>query len=82
MADNIKLVDFAKKKKEEEEFGYMPSEEDFQALLGGKKLKACILITINEEGALSHYVDNFSPFETLGVLDAVKTYVATSMMDS
>ena len=72
MAD-LKVVEF--KKKDDDYVPSMPSEEILSNMLEEEKLRACIVITMNESGAISHYIDHLNNFEAIGVLESVKAYI-------
>lgn len=50
----------------------LPTPEELNALLQGKKPKGIIVITMNSDGFISDYTDGFSHLERVGVMNIVQ----------
>lgn len=60
---------------EEQEEVYMasfPNVAVMQSMLGDKRMVTCVVLVVNEEGQLSHYVDGANIMETVGMLESMK----------
>lgn len=60
---------------EETEEAYVasfPNVSVMQSMLGDKPMATCVVLVVNNEGSLSHYVDGSSIMETVGLLESMK----------
>lgn len=68
---------------EPEEEAYVasfPNVSVMQSMLGDKPMSQCIVLVVNSEGALSHYVDGATIPETVGLLESMKLSLLSEMM--
>lgn len=71
MAKVIKL----RPEPEEQEETYVasfPNVSVVQSMLEDKPMVTCVVLTVNSDGSLSHYVDGASIMETIGLLESMK----------
>lgn len=60
---------------EETEEAYVasfPNVAVMQSMLGDRPMSQCLVLVVNDEGQLSHYVDGASIMESIGLLESMK----------
>lgn len=50
----------------------LPTQEQIDAALSGKKMQGVIVLLLNEDGQLASFVDGVTPMTLIGILEAVK----------
>ena len=58
-----------------------PNVAVVQSMLEDKPMVTCVVLTVNSEGSLSHYVDGASIMETIGMLESMKLSLMGETMD-
>jgi len=77
---DIKVVSFTPKAPppEEDREGHLPSPEMLKDLLLDKPMGGCILIVTNEDGIMSYWMDNYSTYEAIGILETTKAAMVSN----
>lgn len=65
---------------EEAHVASFPDVAVMSSMLEGKPLSSCIVLVMNTEGSLSHYVDGVSIFEAVGMLESMKRSLLDEVM--
>lgn len=77
-----KVTRFPTKEPDDEpvELARFPDIATVQSMLGDKPLQSILMITINSEGDVSHYLDGVSAVEALGLIEMLKHAIYLSDM--
>jgi hypothetical protein len=73
---DLKVLEF-KNPQETEDPARLPNEEELKDLLCDVGLKACFLITLSDEGVISHYMDHLTDPEAFWLMEVVKHVMIT-----